>query len=66
MENDLTLIYDTAKGELLEALVIGGEDLSADNKIRGKILGLDIAKQLMKQYFEELSNASNDGDEEDE
>lgn len=65
MEAELLLRLDTAKGELLDALVSGGDDLSADNKIRGQIIGLDLAKQLMKQYFEEMSQNGDDVDEED-
>lgn len=57
-ESDLLSEINTRRKELEEALVNAGNDLAEDNKIRGKILGLDEAKGIIHEIYIRF----NDGD----
>lgn len=60
----IILDLDQCQKELTQTLVDGGEDSVADNKIRGAISGLEKAKAIIYQKFEEQT--LNDGISENE
>lgn len=56
MLEKIILTLNECQKELTQTLVDGGSDLSSDNKIRGEINGLEKAKALIYQVFEETNN----------
>lgn len=58
-ESDLISEIDKRQKELGLALVNGGNNLADDNKIRGRILGLDEAKGIIHESFARFT----DGDD---
>jgi hypothetical protein len=59
-EIDLISEIESHQENLRKDLVNGGNDLSSDNKIRGMIIGLELAKGIIHESFVRLNNGENE------
>ncbi len=57
-EDHLISDLDIRQEELCKALVNGGNDLAEDNKIRGRILGLEEAKSIIHEAYIRFNNGN--------
>jgi hypothetical protein len=62
-ENILISELETTLRELESALVRGGDNLAVDNKVRGRILGLMQAKDIIHECYSRFNNGEFDSSE---